>query len=90
MPKLSELEAGPFEKEKHTANLEFGAREGVCKSLNFTIDEAWDYMMSPIVGLKNALLVEKQEMRLLHSADRFDRCARPRHGQHWDRVIRTT
>ena len=40
---------------------------------------ARDYMMSPIVGLQNALLVEKHEMRLTDSADRFARCACPRH-----------
>ena len=79
MPKLSVLEAGPLAKEKCTANLVFGAREGVCKLFNFTIDEVCDYMMSPIVGLQNTLLVEKHKMRLLHIVDRFARCARPRH-----------
>ena len=51
MPKLSELEAGPFAKEKCAAHMEFGTREGVCKLFNVTIDEVWDYMMFPIVGL---------------------------------------
>ena len=72
-------EAGPLAKEKCAPNLKFGAREGVCKLFNFTIDEVWDYTMSPIVGLQNALLVEKHEMRLLDSADKFARCAHTRH-----------
>ena len=77
MPKLRELEAGPLAKEKCAANLEFGTREGVCKLFNFTIDEVWNYMMSPIVGLQNTLLVENHEMRLVNSADKFARRARP-------------
>ena len=76
MPKLSELEAGTLAKEKCAANLEFDGREGVCRLFNFTIDEVWDYMMSPIVGPQKALLVEKY---LLNSADTFARCACPRH-----------
>ena len=47
MPKLSELEAGALDKSRCVANLEFGAREGVCKLFNFSIDEVWDYTMSP-------------------------------------------
>ena len=57
MPKLGALKPGPLEKSSCATDLEFGAREDVCKLFTFSIDEVWDYMMSPIVGPQNALLV---------------------------------
>ena len=84
MPKLSKLEAAPLAKVKCAVNVELGARETGCKLFTFTINEVWDYMMSPTVPLQNALLVEKHEMRLLDNVDRFARCARPRHWHHYD------
>ena len=79
MPKLSELKAGPLEKSICAANLEFGACEGVCKLFNFSIEEVWDYMMSPIVGRHNAILVKNHKMRLLDSVDRFAHRAHQQH-----------
>ena len=77
MPKLSELQK---RNALRTWNLH-GTREGVWKLFHCKIIEVLDYMMTPIVGLQNILLVEKHEMRLLDSVDMLARFARPPHQQ---------